>query len=113
LLGIVSTLVTAVLIDATGRHMPWGLAACGLQVISCILLLVWNLPIDAKLAAYCESKAVLHHENADLLDIAGTAYMIQPVCFTWANKTLAKTGDDAMRALTLYSMNSASSVLFA
>ncbi len=44
--------------------------------------------------------------------IAGTAYMIQPVCFTWANKILIKTGDDAARAITLYSMNGASSALF-
>jgi ACS family pantothenate transporter-like MFS transporter len=39
--------------------------------------------------------------------------MIQPVIFTFANKTLGKTGDDAMRAMTLYAMNSMSSVLFA
>lgn len=39
--------------------------------------------------------------------------MIQPVCFTWANKILLRTGDDAARAVTLYSMNGASSVLFA
>ena len=44
-------------------------------------------------------------------DLAGTAYMIQPVCFTWANKILLRTGDEAARAVTLYAMNGASSVL--
>ena len=31
--------------------------------------------------------------------------MIQPVVFTWATKILARDGDDAARAVTLYSMN--------
>lgn len=94
--------------------MPWGFVACGFQVIACILLLVWSLPNGAKLAAYCECFLVANRSySVDTLDIAGTAYMIQPVCFTWANKTLAKTGDEAMRALTLYAMNSGSSTLFA
>lgn len=45
-------------------------------------------------------------------DLAGTAYMIQPVCFTWANKILLRTGDEVARAVTLYAMNGASSVLY-
>ncbi|KAI5458355.1 major facilitator superfamily domain-containing protein [Mariannaea sp. PMI_226] len=44
--------------------------------------------------------------------LAGTAYLIQPVVFTWANKVLVRDGDDAARAVTLYAMNGASSVLF-
>lgn len=31
--------------------------------------------------------------------------MIQPVVFTWANKVLSRDGDDAGRAVILYSMN--------
>jgi hypothetical protein len=38
-------------------------------------------------------------------DLAGTAYLIQPVVFTWANKVLARDGDDAARAVILYAMN--------
>lgn len=37
--------------------------------------------------------------------MAGTTYLIQPVVFVWANKILARGGDDAARAVTLYSMN--------
>ena len=37
--------------------------------------------------------------------MSGTAYLIQPVVFVWANKILARDGDDAARAITLYSMN--------
>lgn len=39
------------------------------------------------------------------VDLAGTAYLIQPVVFTWANKVLARDGDDAARAVILYAMN--------
>lgn len=40
-----------------------------------------------------------------LPDLAGTAYLIQPVVFTWANKILSRSGDDAARAVILYAMN--------
>ncbi|KAK2784974.1 hypothetical protein FQN53_008025 [Emmonsiellopsis sp. PD_33] len=96
--GIVATLVTAVAIDATGKNGPFGILACVLQVIACVVLLCWNLVGDgAKMGAYY---------------LAGTAYLIQPVCFTWATKILSRDGDDAARAVTLYAMNGASSVLF-
>lgn len=39
------------------------------------------------------------------VDLAGTAYLIQPVVFTWANKLLSRDGDDAARAVTLFAMN--------
>lgn len=39
--------------------------------------------------------------------------MIQPIVFTWANTILARTGDDAARAVILYCMNGSSSVFFA
>ncbi|KAK2802883.1 hypothetical protein FQN51_004145 [Onygenales sp. PD_10] len=97
-IGIVATLVTAVAIDATGKNGPFGILACVLQIIACVVLLCWNLVGDgAKMGAYY---------------LAGTAYLIQPVCFTWATKILSRDGDDAARAVTLYAMNGASSVLF-
>jgi hypothetical protein len=37
--------------------------------------------------------------------MAGTAYLIQPVVFAWANNILVRSGDDAARAVILYSMN--------
>ncbi|KAK3175460.1 hypothetical protein K4F52_010248 [Lecanicillium sp. MT-2017a] len=98
-IGIVLTLCTSVAIDATGVHGSYGLFACGVQLITCIILLCWKfISIDAKMAAFY---------------LAGTAYMIQPVVFTWANRVLSRDGDDAARAFILYSMNGASSVLYA
>ncbi|SPO03707.1 related to transmembrane transporter Liz1p [Cephalotrichum gorgonifer] len=97
-IGIVLTLLTSVAIDATGVHGPYGFVACIVQITCCIVLLNWEtIGITGKMAAYY---------------LAGTAYIIQPVVFTWANKVLARDGDDAARAVTLYSMNGASSVLF-
>ncbi|KAL1960884.1 hypothetical protein VTO42DRAFT_5867 [Malbranchea cinnamomea] len=97
-IGIVLTLGTSVAIDATGVHAPYGFLTCVAQLVSCIVLLCWNsVSTGAKMAAFY---------------LAGTAYAIQPVVFTWANKILARNGDDAARAVILYSMNGASSVLF-
>ncbi|GAM41945.1 hypothetical protein TCE0_042f15475 [Talaromyces pinophilus] len=96
---IVLTLFTSVTIDATGVHAPYGFFACGVQMITCIILLCWDsVGVGAKLGAFY---------------LAGTAYMIQPIVFVWANKILSYDGDDAARAIILYSMNGASSVLFA
>ncbi|QKX62387.1 uncharacterized protein TRUGW13939_09546 [Talaromyces rugulosus] len=98
-IGIALTLLTSVAIDATKVHAPYGILACAIQIISCVILLCWNsASTGAIMAAFY---------------LAGTAYLIQPVVFTWANKVLARDGDDAARAITLYSMNGASSVLYA
>lgn len=73
--GIVATLVTALAIDASGRHMPWGFLACGLQAVACVLLLVRRLPDGAIFAAYCEFLVVarsvrLHGEHASARAVA-------------------------------------------
>ncbi|EFW98884.1 major facilitator superfamily transporter pantothenate [Grosmannia clavigera kw1407] len=85
--------ITAVAIDATRKHAPFGFFACAVQIIACIVLLCWNsIGMGGKMAGYY---------------LAGTAYMIQPVTFIWANIILSRAGDDAARAVTLYSMNGA------
>uniref|UniRef100_A0A8H7K3H8 Major facilitator superfamily (MFS) profile domain-containing protein n=1 Tax=Bionectria ochroleuca TaxID=29856 RepID=A0A8H7K3H8_BIOOC len=97
-IGIFLTLLTSILIDATGVHGPYGLIACGVQLVTCVIILCWDLVgTEAKMAGFY---------------LAGTAYLIQPVVFTWANKILARDGDDAARAVILYAMNGSSSVLF-
>ena len=54
-IGIFATLCTSVAIDASGVHAPWGLLACTLQLISCVVLLCWQQIDDgAKMAAYCK-----------------------------------------------------------
>lgn len=47
-----------------------------------------------------------------VVDLAGTAFAIQPIVFTWANILLSRGGDEVARSITLYSMNGSSSVFF-
>lgn len=54
-LGVVLTLLTSVAIDATGKHAPYGFAACGVQIITCIVLLCWDVVgTGAKMFAFCK-----------------------------------------------------------
>lgn len=95
--AIVSNLSAAVYIDATNRRMPMGFLACGLQLISCILLLIPNLPAAGTFFAFYN---------------AGTSYIINPLLFGWANVICQRGGDDALRSVILYSMNASSSILY-
>lgn len=53
--GIVLTLATSVAIDATKMHAPYGFFACGVQLITCIILMCWDLVgSGAKMAAFCK-----------------------------------------------------------
>lgn len=52
--GILLTLCTSVAIDATGVHAPYGFIACGVQIITCVVLLCWDMVgTAAKMAAFC------------------------------------------------------------
>lgn len=57
--GIVLTLFTSVAIDATGVHAPYGFFACGVQMITCIILLCWDsVGVGAKLGAFCKAALI-------------------------------------------------------
>ena len=51
--GIVATLLTSVGIDASGKHMVWGFAACALQIPACGMLIARGLKDGGVFAAYC------------------------------------------------------------
>ncbi|KAI1343362.1 pantothenate transporter liz1 [Xylariaceae sp. FL0016] len=95
--GIVSNFLAAVHIDATGRRAPMGILVAALQLICGILLLVPNLSYAGTFFAFY---------------LAGTSYIVNPVSFGWANVILQRDGDDAVRAVILYSMNAASTCLY-
>lgn len=95
--GIVANLSAAVYIDASGRRVPMGILACALQLISAVILIVPGVPFAATMFAfYC----------------AGTSYIVNPLLFGWANVILQRGGDDALRSVTLASMNAASQILY-
>ncbi|KAI1499001.1 pantothenate transporter liz1 [Biscogniauxia marginata] len=95
--GIVSNFLAAVHIDATGRRVPMAILVSVLQLISAILLLIPNLPFAGIFFAFY---------------LAGTSYIVNPVSYGWANIICQRGGDDAVRAIILYTMNATSTCLY-
>jgi ACS family pantothenate transporter-like MFS transporter len=83
--------------DATSQRVPMAILACLLQVVVGSMLLVRDLSFAGTFFAFY---------------LAGTAYMVNPLIFGWANIILQRSGDDAVRSVTLYSMNIGSMVLW-
>lgn len=73
------------------------LLAALLQIVAASVLLVRNLPFGGTFFAYY---------------LAGTSYMVNPLIFGWANIILQRSGDDAVRGLTVFAMNIGSMVLW-
>jgi ACS family pantothenate transporter-like MFS transporter len=95
--GIAANMLAAWHMDATGQRVPMAILAVLLQVVVGAMLLVRNLSDAGVMFAFY---------------LAGSAYMVNPLIFGWANIILQRTGDDAMRSVTLYSMNIGSMVLW-
>ncbi|KAF7556993.1 hypothetical protein G7Z17_g997 [Cylindrodendrum hubeiense] len=95
--GIVSNMLAAWHMDVTGTRIPMAILACMLQLICAIMLLVPTLPFAGTFFAFY---------------LSGTAYMVNPLIFGWANIVLQRSGDDAVRSVTLYSMNVGSMVMY-
>ncbi|KAI1074829.1 pantothenate transporter liz1 [Whalleya microplaca] len=95
--GIVSNVLAAVYIDATGRRAPMSIVVSMLQLVSAVLLLIPDLSFGGTFFAFY---------------LAGTSYIVNPVSFGWANIICQRGGDDAVRAITLYAMNATSTCLY-
>jgi ACS family pantothenate transporter-like MFS transporter len=95
--GIVANMLAAWHMDATGTRIPMAILACLLQLICAVMLLVPSLPFSGTFFAFY---------------LSGTAYMVNPLIFGWANVILQRSGDDAARSVTLYSMNVGSMVMY-
>nr|XP_036579546.1 pantothenate transporter liz1 [Colletotrichum truncatum]KAF6787154.1 pantothenate transporter liz1 [Colletotrichum truncatum] len=95
--AIVSNIGAAIYMDSTGRRLPVGFLACGLQLVSAVLILVPSLPDAGTFFAYY---------------IAGTSYMVNPLLFGWANVILKRSGDEAARSVLLYWLNAIQSTLY-
>ncbi|GAB0146004.1 hypothetical protein EsHS_00006417 [Epichloe bromicola] len=95
--GIVATILTACYMDVTGRRAPMAVLACSIQIVVGTILLVKDIPPGLTFFVFY---------------LAGSAYMVQPLIFGWANIILQRSGDDAVRSVTLYSMNIGSMVLW-
>ena len=96
-MGIVSNMLAAIYIDATGKRVPMGILACGFQLISTIILFIPNMKWGATMFAFY---------------LAGTSYIVNPLLFGWANIICQRGGDDARRSVILTSMNSFAQILY-
>jgi len=74
-----------------------GILACILQLVTAIILIIPNMSFAATFFAFY---------------LAGTAYIVNPLLFGWANVICQRGGDDALRSVVLYSMNASSSILY-
>ncbi|UPK92388.1 hypothetical protein LCI18_003323 [Fusarium solani-melongenae] len=95
--GIVANMLAAWHMDATGQRIPAAIAAILLQVVVGSMLLVRDIPFAGTFFAFY---------------LSGTAYAVNPLIFGWAGLILQRSGDDAVRSVTLYSMNIGSMVLW-
>ncbi|KAL4900087.1 hypothetical protein BDW74DRAFT_183043 [Aspergillus multicolor] len=96
-MGIVSNMLAAIYIDATGRRVPMGILACSLQLISTIILFIRSAPWGLTMFAFY---------------LAGSAYIVNPLLFGWANIICQRGGDDARRSVILTSMNAFAQILY-
>ena len=96
-MGITSNMLAAIFIDATGRRVPMGILACTFQLISTIILFIPNMAWGATMFAFY---------------LAGTAYIVNPLLFGWANVICQRGGDDARRSVILTSMNAFAQILY-
>jgi ACS family pantothenate transporter-like MFS transporter len=83
--------------DATGTRIPMAILAVVLQLTAAAMLLVPTLSFAGTFFAFY---------------LSGTAYMVLPLIFGWANIILQRSGDDAVRSVTLFCMNIGSMVLY-
>ncbi|KAF5646012.1 pantothenate transporter liz1 [Fusarium sp. NRRL 52700] len=95
--GIAANMLAAWHIDTTSQRVPMAIIAVILQVVVGAMLLGRNLSDVGEMFAFY---------------LAGSAYMVNPLIFAWANIILQRTGDDVMRSVTLYSINIGSMVLW-
>lgn len=96
-MGIVSNMLAAVYIDATGRRVPMGILACALQLISTIILFIPNMAWGGTMFAFY---------------LAGSSYIVNPLLFGWASIICQRGGDDARRSVIITSMNVFAQILY-
>ncbi|KAL4972485.1 major facilitator superfamily domain-containing protein [Aspergillus desertorum] len=96
-MGIVSNMLAAIYVDATGQRVPMGILACGLQLISTIILLVPS-------SGWCATMFAFY--------LAGSSFIVNPLLFGWATIICQGGGDDARRSVILTSMNPLAQILY-
>ncbi|KAJ3950041.1 uncharacterized protein N0V96_001177 [Colletotrichum fioriniae] len=95
--GIVTNIMAAWHMDATGTRVPMVVLVCLIQIVCAAMLLVPNLPYAGTMFAFYAS---------------GSSYMVNPLIFGWASIILQRSGDEAVRSVTVYAMNIGATTLY-
>ncbi|WYZ37075.1 hypothetical protein EsH8_II_000581 [Colletotrichum jinshuiense] len=95
--GIVTNVLAAWHMDATGTRVPMVVLVCLIQVLCAAMLLVPTLPFAGTMFAFY---------------LSGSSYMVNPLVFGWASIILQRSGDEAMRSVTVYAMNIGATTLY-
>ncbi|KAK2017285.1 major facilitator superfamily transporter [Colletotrichum eremochloae] len=95
--GIAANMVAAWHMDVTGTRIPMAILAVVLQLVCAVILIIPNIPFAGTFSAFY---------------LSGSAYMVNPLIFGWANIILQRSGDDAVRSVTVYCMNIGSMTLY-
>jgi ACS family pantothenate transporter-like MFS transporter len=94
---IVSQIAAGTFIDRTGHRLPMVIFAACMQLITASLLLVRNLPDAGIFTAHY---------------LSGTSFIVNPILYGWASTICQKTGDDAARAVVVYTMAMGGQILY-
>jgi ACS family pantothenate transporter-like MFS transporter len=95
--AVVSQILAGTFIDATGHRLPMVVFAAVMQFITASLLLVRNLPDAGIFTAHY---------------ICGTSFMVNPILYGWGSTICQKTGDDAVRSITMFAMAMSGQLLY-
>ncbi|KAH7072186.1 pantothenate transporter liz1 [Paraphoma chrysanthemicola] len=94
---ISSQIIAGIIIDRTGQRIPMVVFAGAMQLITASLLLVRNMSDPGIFVAHY---------------LSGTSFIVNPILYGWASTILQRPGDDAVRAVTLYAMNTGGQILY-
>jgi ACS family pantothenate transporter-like MFS transporter len=95
--AVVSQILGGAFIDRTGHRLPMVVFGGVMQLVTASLLLVRDLPDAGILTAHY---------------ISGTSFIVNPILYGWATTICQRTGDDAARSVTLYTMNLGGQILY-
>ncbi|GKT87666.1 pantothenate transporter liz1 [Colletotrichum tofieldiae] len=95
--GIVTNILAAWHMDATGTRIPMVVLVSLIQIVCAAMLLVPTLPFAGTMFAFY---------------LSGSSYMVNPLVFGWASIILQRSGDEAVRSVTVYAMNIGATTLY-
>lgn len=95
--AIVSMILAGFYMDKTKRNVEVGIVTGLLQLISGAMLVVPSLPTGGTFFAFY---------------LSGTSFMVNPLLYGWGGVIARRGGDDAARAIILYTMNTGGQLLY-